>query len=74
MSVSNLDEESSNVSSSEEGEIWKRGSDENFNLNLKHSRKKLKQQSETFLNLDDCINANYIYKSLPSCLETYPKF
>ena len=68
MSVLDSDEESLNVSSSEEGEFWKRVSDENFNIHLKHSSKTLKQQSETFFNLADCINANYNYESLCSCL------
>ena len=30
-----------------------------LNLNNNHSSKKLKQYAEKYLNLDDCINANY---------------
>ena len=57
MSVSDSDQESSDSSSSEDGEIWK--------------RKKLKQYKESFLNLDDCINANYNYESLRSRLVSH---
>ena len=44
MSISDSKEESLNVSSSKEGKIWKEGSDENFNLNLKYSKKKHNQK------------------------------
>ena len=41
MSVSDSDNYDLNVISSNESEIWKRGSDENFNIkNLKHCDKK----------------------------------
>ena len=43
MSVSDPDEESGYVSSSEECEIRRIGLDENCNLNLKHSSKQLKK-------------------------------
>ena len=72
-SVLDSDEESMNVSLSEEGEIWKRVSDENYYSNLKYSSKKLKQQSETFFYLDDFINANHNYESLNSWLSCKPK-
>ena len=32
----------------------------------------LKQQTESFLNLHDCINANYSYESLRSYLVSQP--
>ena len=57
MSVSDSDQESSDSSSSEDGEIWKIGSGDLNNFKTNHSRKKLKQHKESFLNLDDCINA-----------------
>ena len=37
-----------------------------------YSRQKLKQHKESFLNLDDCINANYTYESLRSFLVSQP--
>ena len=64
MSVSDSDQKCIDSSSSEEGEIWKIGSGELYNLNNNHSSKKSKQQKESFLNLDDYINANYNYESL----------
>ena len=74
MSVSDSGQESSDSSSSEDGEIWKIGSGELFNDSNNHSRKKLKQHKESFLNLDDCINANYNYESLHSRLVSQPNF
>ena len=68
MSVSDSDKESINSSSSEEGEIWKLGSGKIFDVNNNHGKKKLKQHTESFLSLDDCINAKYNYESLRSCL------
>ena len=44
-----------------------------FYINSNHSRKKLKQHTESFLNLDNCINANYYYESLCSHLVSQPK-
>ena len=41
-------------------------------FNNNHSRKKLKQQKECFLNLDDYINANYNYESLHFYLASQP--
>ena len=41
MSASDSDQESINSSSSEEGKIWKLGSDDLLNFNNSHSRKKL---------------------------------
>ena len=52
--------------SSEEDEISKLGSGELNNLTTNHRRKNLKLHRENFLNLDDCINANYNYESLRS--------
>ena len=72
MCVSDLDQESMNSSSSEEGEVWKLGSGKLFNFNKKHSSKKLKQHVESFLNLDYCINANCNYESLCSRLVSKP--
>ena len=68
MSVSDSDQESMNSSSSKKGEIWKVSSADLLNFNNNHSSKKLNQHIESFLNLDDCINANYNYESLPSRL------
>ena len=42
--------------------------DEKHKLKLTHGSKNKKKRSETFLNLDDCINANYNYESLHSHL------
>ena len=69
---SDSDQESINRSSSEEDKVWKLGSGELFNLNNNHSGKKLKQHTESFLNLDDCISANYYYESLRSHLVSQP--
>ena len=74
MPVSDSDEESSTVSSSDEGEIWKGVSGESFNLNLKHSSKQFKKQSKNFLNLNDCINANNNCDPLSSCLVIQSKY
>ena len=41
-------------------------------MNNDHSRKKSKEHKESFLNLDDCINANYHYESLLSRLGNQP--
>ena len=73
MKVSYSDEESLNVSSSEEGEIWKRSTNENLSVNSKHSSKRLKKQPENFFNLDDCIDANFNYESLCPCLVSQSK-
>ena len=64
MSVSDSDQESMNSSSSKEGEIRKLDSGELYNFKNNQSSKKLKQHIESFLNLDDCINAKYNYESL----------
>ena len=48
MFVSNSDQESCNSRSSKEGEIWKLGSGELFNVNDNHCSKKLKQHKEFF--------------------------
>ena len=64
MSVSDSDQESMNSSSSKEGEIRKLDSGELYNFKNNQSSKKLKQHIESFLNLDDCFNAIYNYKSL----------
>ena len=73
MSVSDFDQESFNSSSSGEDEIWKLGSGEIFHFKNNQSSKKLKEHKESFLNLDDCINANYNYKSLRFDLVSQPK-
>ena len=72
INVSDSDEESSKVSSSEEVEVWKIGSDKNPILYNKLSSTKLKKPSKTFFNLDDCIHANYNYESLHSCNVSQP--
>ena len=71
ISVPNSDQESFNSSSSEEGEIWKLDSVELFRFNNNHSSEKVKEHTESFLNLDDCINANYNYESLRSRLVSH---
>ena len=43
-----------------------------FNFNNNHRRKKLKKHTESFLHLDNCINANDNYKSLCSRLVSQP--
>ena len=58
MSVSVSDPDSINNSSSKEGEVWKLGSVEIFNVNTNHISKKLKQHKESLLNLDDCVKAD----------------
>ena len=68
MSISDSDQESFNSSSSEEGEISKLGPGELYHLDNYHSSKKSKQHTESFLNLDDCINDYYNYESLHSRL------
>ena len=72
MSVSNSDQKSMNSNSSEEGEIWKLGSGKLYDFNNNHSSNKLKQHKESFLNLDDYINANYNYEYLRSHLVSQP--
>ena len=72
MIVSDFDQEFINSSSSKEGKIWKLGSGELYNFDDNHSSKKLKQHTKKFLNLDDCINANYNYESLRSRLVSQP--
>ena len=69
---SDSDQESFNCSSSKQDKISKLGSGELFNFNNYHSSKNLKQHKESFLNLNYCINANYNYKSLRSCLVSQP--
>ena len=68
MIVSDSDQESMNSSSTEEGEVWKLG----LCFYNNHSSKKLKQLTESALNLDDCFNANYNYESLRSHLVSQP--
>ena len=75
ISVSNSDQESIDSNSSEEGQIWKFGSGElsdlNINHGINHGSKKLKQYTESFLNLDNHINDNYNHESLRSCLVSH---
>ena len=40
--------------------------------NTKHSRKRIKLYSESFSNLDDCINSNFNYESMRSRLASHP--
>ena len=68
MSTSDPEQESISSSSSEEGEVWKSGFGELYYFCNNHSRKKLKQYTESFLNLDDCINANHTYEFSRSLL------
>ena len=42
------------------------------NSNTKHSRKRIKLYSESFSNLDDCINSNFNYESMRSRLASHP--
>ena len=50
----------------------KLGSGELFNFNINHSSRKSKQNTESFLNFDNCIDANYNYESLRSRLVSQP--
>ena len=52
---------SMNSSSSEEGGVWKLCSGKLYKLNSNQSSNQLKQDAESFSNLDDCIITMSLY-------------
>ena len=57
--------------SSKSDDSWSLSSNEGYLDNIKHSRKKFKTHSETFLILDQCINSKFNYESLRSHLTSH---